>query len=47
MIILRTNDGHKLALSAYLIGGDALFDTMARQTTLPVAELLARARAAA
>ena len=47
MIILRAKDGTRLALSAYLVGSDALFSIMARQTPFPVKDLVERARAMA
>ena len=47
MIVLRTRDARKLKINPYLIGSDALFHTMAVNTALPVAELVAKARATA
>lgn len=47
MIILRAKDGTRFALSAYLVGSDALFSIMARQTPFPVKDLVERARAMA
>ncbi len=44
MIVLCTTDGRKLRINHYLIGSDDLFRTMAERTTLPVAELVAKAR---
>ena len=45
MIVLRTIDGRQLRINHYLIGSDHLFRTMAERTSLPVAELVAKARA--
>ncbi|QQR86982.1 MAG: hypothetical protein IPJ76_01775 [Flavobacteriales bacterium] len=45
MIILTTQDGTRMSVSAYLIGSDALFRIMARRTRLPVKDLVERARA--
>lgn len=47
MIVLHAKDGTRLALSAYLVGSDALFSTMARRTPFPVKDLVERARAMA
>ncbi len=44
-LVLRTNDGRKLRINAFLAGGDTLFRTMARRTKFPVDRLLASARA--
>ncbi len=44
-ILLRTNDGRTLKINAYLIGSNALFNIMARNTKFPVMELVAKARA--